>query len=172
MNARAVCRVALMAALMCIAAPVTIPVGPIPVTLATLTVYLAGICLGAKEGCAAVAVYLLLGAAGLPVFSGFAGGFQQMLGPTGGYFAGYLLCAATVGKMAQQRRNGWVIAGLLMGTAFCYAVGTAWFMHLTQMPFSAAAACCVLPFLPGDALKMAAAYAVGVPVQRRLQSLR
>lgn len=168
MNARAMCRVALMAALMCIAAPITIPVGPIPVTLATLAVYMAGICMGAKEGTAAVAVYILLGAAGLPVFSGFSGGFQQLFGPTGGYFIGYLLCAAATGRMARKGR-GWTIAGLLLGTALCYIVGSAWFMVLTQTPLLGAASCCILPFLPGDALKMAAAYVVGIPVRRRLE---
>ena len=86
------CRIAIMAALLCVASPWSIPVGPIPISLATFVVYLIGIVLGWLDGTIAVAVYLLLGAIGLPVFSGGAGGFQKLIGATGGYLIGYLPC--------------------------------------------------------------------------------
>ena len=84
---------ALMAALLCVLAPITIPVGPIPLSLATFAVYMAGAVLGAKRGIAAVALYLLIGMTGIPVFSGFTGGIQRLAGVTGGYLIGYLPCA-------------------------------------------------------------------------------
>ena len=172
MNVRRMCRIALMAALLCIAAPMSVPVGPIPITLATLVVYLAGICLGWAEGTAAVAIYILLGAVGLPVYSGFSGGFQKLFGVTGGYIVGYLFCAAAVG-WAADRWGGWrIIPALVVGTALCYAVGTAWFMLQTQTPLAGALTSCVIPFLPGDAAKMAAAFVVGLPVRKRLDAVR
>ena len=79
---------AVMAALICIAGPLTIAIGPVPLSLATFAVYLAGAVLGPKRGTAAVALYLVIGIVGVPVFSGFTGGFQQLAGVTGGSLIG------------------------------------------------------------------------------------
>ena len=87
----AVCGV--MAAVLCVLAPLSIPIGPVPVTLATLVVYLMGSLLGWKWGTAACLAYLLAGLAGLPVFSGFQGGPGVLLGATGGYILGFLASA-------------------------------------------------------------------------------
>ena len=92
---------AVMAALICIAGPLVIPAGPIPLSLATLAVYLAGAALGKKWGTIAAGLYLLIGIAGVPVFSGFSGGFQKLAGVTGGYLAGYLPCAFLSGLGAE-----------------------------------------------------------------------
>ena len=81
---------AVMAAIICIAGPLTVAVGPIPLSLATFAIYLAGAVLGPKRGTAAVALYLLIGMIGVPVFSGFTGGFQKLAGVTGWYLIGYL----------------------------------------------------------------------------------
>ena len=80
--------IAVMAALICVAGPLTIPAGPIPLSLATFAVYLAGSVLGRKKGTIAVGLYLLIGIIGVPVFSGFSGGFQKLAGVTGGYLVG------------------------------------------------------------------------------------
>ena len=98
-------QIALFSGILCIVAPFTIPVpmSPVPLSLATFVVYLAGALLGAKQGTAGVLVYLLLGAVGLPVFSGFSGGIGVLFGPTGGYLMGYLLCAAIVGWLANGK---------------------------------------------------------------------
>lgn len=102
MKTRELCEVALMTSLFCIAAPLTIPIGPIPLSLATLLVYLAGALLGRKKGTMAVGLYLLIGAAGLPVFSGFSGGIHKLAGVTGGYLIGYVVCAAMVGWAVER----------------------------------------------------------------------
>ena len=83
-------RIAIMAAVLCAVSPWAIPIGPIPISLATLAVYFIGIILGAKDGTVAVCVFLLLGAIGVPVFTGFEGGIQKLLGITGGYLFGYI----------------------------------------------------------------------------------
>ena len=93
---------AVMAALICIAGPLTIAAGPVPLSLATFAVMLAGTVLGKKWGTAAAGLYLLIGIIGIPVFSGFSGGFQKLAGVTGGYLVGYLPCAFLAGLGAER----------------------------------------------------------------------
>lgn len=149
---------ALFAALICAAAPWTVPIGPIPLSLATFAVYLAGATLGAKRGTAAVLVYVLIGAVGLPVFSGFAGGMQKILGVTGGYIVGYIPCALLTGLFADKGGKLWsYAAGMVAGTVALYALGTAWFCFAAKAALAYALSVCVLPFLVGDAIKIACA---------------
>lgn len=167
---RNMCETAMMAALLCAVAPMSVPAGAIPFTLATFGVCLCGALLGSRRGTAAVGVYLLIGAAGLPVFSGYAGGLQKLAGATGGYLIGYLPCAWIIG-LAADRYSGkrWMLsAAMIAGTAVCYAVGTAWFMRLTGASLKASLAGCVVPFLPGDAVKIAAASALSSALRSRV----
>ena len=161
---------AVMAALICIAGPLVIPAGPIPLSLATLAVYLAGAALGKKWGTIAAGLYLLIGIAGVPVFSGFSGGFQKLAGVTGGYLAGYLPCAFLSGlgaELAEKSGKRWIHPAMMAaGTAVLYALGTAWFMIQTGNTLGAALGLCVVPFLPGDAVKIAAA-AILTPALRK-----
>ena len=160
MKTRDMTLIAVMAALICAAGPLTIPAGPIPLSLATLAVYLAGSILGRKKGTLAVGLYLIIGIIGVPVFSGFSGGFQKLAGVTGGYLVGYLPCAYLSGMGGELReKTGWWFHTLMMviGTVILYAVGTAVFMLHTGNALGAALSLCVIPFLPGDILKVAAA---------------
>ena len=167
--------IAVMAALLCVIGPLSIPVGPIPLSLATFAVYLAGAVLGKKRGTAAVALYLLIGMAGLPVFTGFSGGFQKLAGVTGGYLAGYLPCAFLTGlgaeRMEREGRRRILPAAAAAGTVILYAAGTAWFMIQTGNTLGASLSLCVLPFLPGDAVKIAAAAVLTVPVRKAVRSV-
>ena len=152
--------IAVMAALICIAGPLTIPVGPIPLSLATFAVYLAGSVLGRKKGTIAVGLYLLIGIIGVPVFSGFSGGFQKIAGVTGGYLIGYLPCAYLSGVGAEKRDSmGWWFHTLMMvaGTVLLYTIGTVNFMLHTGNGLGAALSLCVIPFLRGDAVNVAGA---------------
>jgi len=164
--------IGVMAALICVAGPLSIAVGPIPLSLASFAVYLAGAILGARRGVVAVAIYLLIGLVGVPVFSGFSGGLQKLVGVTGGYLIGYLPCALITGLGAGtlDREVGWNkkwIAPVCMalGTAMLYLIGTAWFMIQTKNNLAAAMAACVVPFLPGDAIKIVAACLIAPPVR-------
>ncbi len=169
LNTRDMTLIAVMAALICLAGPLTVAIGPIPLSLATFAVYLAGATLGAKRGTLAVALYMLIGAVGVPVFSGFSGGLQKLAGVTGGYLVGYLPCAWLTGLGAggEEEKGIWRLPAMMaLGTAALYALGTAWFMFLTKNPLGAALGMCVLPFLPGDAVKIAAATLLARPVRR------
>ena len=162
---------AVMAALICAAGPLSIFVGPVPLSLATFAVYLSGAVLGRKRGTLAVALYLLIGMAGVPVFSGFSGGFQKLAGVTGGYLIGYLPCAFLAGTGTERAdgggREAWLRPAMMAaGTAVLYLTGTAWFMVQTGRTVGEALALCVLPFLPGDAAKIAAASVLAAPVRR------
>lgn len=164
---------AVAAALICVAGPLSIFVGPVPLSAATFAVYIAGAVLGPKRGTLAVAVYLLIGAAGVPVFSGFSGGFQKLAGVTGGYLAGYLPCAFLTGigaERAERTGAGWLCPLLAAaGTLALYVMGTAWFMLQTGNTLGGALALCVLPFLPGDVVKILAASLLAPPVRRALR---
>lgn len=171
------------AALMAVCSFITIPLGftPIPINLATLGVFLTGGILGKKYGSISLIVYILLGAVGVPVFAGFKGGLGVLAGPTGGYIIGYLAAAFLTGllveivfrKTASSSESGsrsktagtaksrtlrfiGIILSMIAGLAACYALGTAWFMISTGTGLGAAMLSCVIPFLPGDAVKIVA----------------
>ena len=150
--------IAVMAALICVAGPLTIPAGPIPIVISVVF-------LGAA----------LIGIIGVPVFSGFSGGFQKLAGVTGGYLVGYLPCAYMSGEGAEKReRIGWWYHPLMMiaGTALLYLVGTVNFMLHTGNGLGAALALCVVPFLIGDAVKIAAAALLTVPVRKAVKLIK
>lgn len=149
---------AMMAALIAAASQLTIPLPLVPISLALLAVFMAGFLLEGRWALASVLLYLLMGAVGLPVFTGFRGGFQPLLGPTGGYLIGYLLAVAAVAGLARWA-NSFTKRALIcaLGTAACYISGTAWLMWLTGRALPEALGLAVLPFLPGDLLKCLAA---------------
>ena len=161
---------ALMAAVMCVLGPVSVPIGPIPIAMANLVVGLAAWLLGARLAAASVAVYLLLGAVGMPVFAGYGAGVAVLFGPTGGYLIGYL-AMALVGGWAVERTGGRPVRsgrGRAAGVAGSYACGTAWFIVQMGCTLPYALGVCVVPFIPFDLAKVALASAAGSLLRRRL----
>ena len=160
--------IGIFTALLAVCSWITVPT-VIPVTLQTFGVCAAAGFLGAKRGVMTVAAYILLGVVGMPVFSNFSSGVGQIAGPTGGYIIGFLFTALIVGAAADIfGRKIWAYAvSMVLGIAVLYAFGTAWYMFLTASPLSAALISCVVPFLPGDALKIAAGAFLAKSVRRR-----
>ena len=161
MKTRDVALVGLFAALIVICAWISIPLGPVPVTLQTFAVFLAAALLGAKRGTLAVAVYILLGVVGLPVFSGFKG-----LNPlTFGYVLGLLplgMLTAGAEKLFRGRKLALPL-GMVTGLLACYLIGTVWFwyvMHFrgTEYGFGRILSLCVTPFIIPDLVKLGLAY--------------
>jgi len=161
---------ALFAALTAVCSQIMVPLPftPVPINLGLLAVWICGGLLGPKRGAIAISVYILLGAVGVPVFAGFNAGLGALAGPTGGYIIGYLpsviLFGLLVGRAekAEQGRKTLktfllIIAMGLPAMAVCYAFGTAWFMITTGMGLVESLVMCVIPFVPGDALKVVAA---------------
>ena len=160
---------AIMAAVTCVLAPLSIPIGPVPVSLTILSIYLALYLLGWKLGTVSFVVYLLLGLVGLPVFSGFSGGLGKLAGPTGGYIIGFLPMAIVAGLFIDRFRNrGLQFVGMVLGVVICYAFGTAWFCISTGSTLAAALGLCVLPFLPFDLAKIVIVLILGPILRARL----
>lgn len=164
---------ALFAALICVAAPFSIQVGPIPITLATFAIYLTGAMIGGKRGMAATIVYILIGAVGLPVFSGFRGGFGVLFGATGGYIIGYIPLVLITGIFAEMNskkisRAIVTVIGMILATAALYTFGTIWYMIVSGSDLVTSLTVCALPFIPGDAIKIACVTAVSVPLRAKL----
>ena len=163
----------LFAALICVAAPFSIQAGPIPISLATFAIYLTGAILGGKRGMIATFVYILIGAVGLPVFSGFRGGFGVLFGATGGYIIGYIPLVLITGIFAEMNirkipRAVVTVVGMILATAALYTFGTIWYMIVSGADLVTALTACALPFIPGDAIKIACVTAVSVPLKAKL----
>jgi biotin transport system substrate-specific component len=149
----------LMAGLMAAGAFIHVPIGPVPIVLTNLFVLLSGLLLGARWGAASAALYLLVGAIGLPVFYGGKGGLAHLFGPTGGYLLGYIPSAWITGFISERfhrSRNGSLIAALF-GALIIYGFGVPWLKAITHMTWNKAWMIGMIPFLPGDVLKALAA---------------
>lgn len=150
-------RCAVMTALIAVCSWITVPVIPeIPFTMQTFAVFFALAFAGGKCGTVSVALYIALGAAGVPVFSGFRGGIGHLAGPTGGYIVGFLASCA-VFWMLEKRSDMSVtirIASLALSIIACYALGTAWFMIQTKLPLGVSLVKCVVPYIVPDAVKI------------------
>ena len=157
---------ALMAAVTCILAPLSVPIGPVPISLTNFAIYLSLYLLGWKRGTVSYLVYVLIGMVGVPVFSGFTGGMGRLLGPTGGYIVGFIPMALIAGAVIDRFRNrGIQLAGMIAGTAVCYAFGTVWFLVVYAKNTGAiglwtALGWCVFPYILPDCLKIALALAI------------
>jgi biotin transport system substrate-specific component len=160
------------AALMVVGAYIRVPVGPVPIVLSSMFVLLAGLVLGPGWGTASVAVYLLLGFIGLPVFSS-GGGPAYFAGPTGGYLVGYLAAAALAGALSRigHQRTAKDTAALVTGTVVIYAAGVPWLKLSAEMSWSAALSAGLAPFLVGDALKVAASLGIAAGIRRAAPAL-
>ena len=147
--------IALFSALISISAQIAIPT-VIPVTLQTLGVFVTSALLGCKRGSTSVLIYILLGAIGLPVFTGFTGGIGKLISPTGGYIIGFLIISVIVGSMCDLLgRKIWVLAtSMTIGLLLCYLLGTVWFCISAQTDFFSALLLCVAPFLVADTSKI------------------
>lgn len=153
---------AVFAAITAVCSQIVIPLAPVPINLATFAIFITAGFLGLKYGTLSAAVYVLLGAIGAPVFAGFTGGAGIIAGPTGGYIIGYIVCAAVSAFMMDRLcGNGYtypkIAVSLVCGLFFCYLLGTIWFYILSGWAIGKVLMACVIVFLPGDALKIAAA---------------
>lgn len=158
---RDLCYTALGSVLIAVCSWIAVP-APVPFTMQTFAVFCVLELLGGRRGTLAVLVYLLLGAAGLPVFSGFRGGLGALFGATGGYLLGFLLtglCFRFFERFSDRAAPR--VLALVLGLVLCYTFGTLWFVRVYARtgPISVASALglCVLPFLLPDGVKLALA---------------
>ncbi|HKI59386.1 MAG TPA: biotin transporter BioY [Trueperaceae bacterium] len=150
-------QVALGVAFLAALAQVRIQLGPVPFTGQTLGVLLLGTAYGVGLGALTTGAYVALGALGLPIFTGWAGGVAHLMGPTGGYLIGFVLAAALLGWLA---RRGWdrsyarTVAAMLLAEVAIYVPGLIWLHAVIAGSWATALALGLVPFLLGDALKL------------------
>lgn len=170
MNTRKMTSIALMAAVICILAPVSIPIGAVPVSFTNLAIYFALYIIGTKGATLSYFIYYLLGIIGLPVFSGFTGGFEKAVGPTGGCLIGFFFMAVIGGVFIEKFRNSRILqlTGMILGTLVVYALGTIWFKYVMGTSLKEAFVVCVAPFIIIDLIKMIAAMFIGSEIRKRL----
>ena len=167
-------RTALFAAVIALLSPFAIPLGPVPITLSLFAVLLSAVVLDWKQVAAAVAVYILLGVIGLPVFSGGKGGAAVLAGATGGYIWSYILCAViaslVAGKTRAQGAKQMLITaiGCACGVIVCYICGTLQFSAVAGRTFVEALSVCVIPFIIPDLIKCACAAILGTQIKNRI----
>lgn len=167
---------AVMAAVICVLGPISLalPFSPVPISLASMAVYLAVTVLGMKLGTLSCLIYLLLGLVGVPVFAGGSAGADKLFGPTGGYLIGYLFLAVIAGIFVDRpaeskgKNIAAAVLGMVLGTIVLYALGTAWLAYSAGMNFQAALWAGVIPFIPGDLVKMILAVLLGNTIRGRL----
>lgn len=164
--------IALMAAVTCILGPlsIAIPISPVPISFTNLAIYLTVMILGWKKGTVSYLIYLLIGLVGVPVFSAFTSGPAKLLGPTGGYLIGFIFLSLISGIFV-EKFNGKIymyILGMVLGTLVCYAFGTVWLAYQANMDFVKALWAGVIPYLPGDAVKILIGAFAGNEIRKRL----
>jgi len=172
MKTKSMTIIGMVTAMLCIMGPLTIavPISPVPISLATLAIYFAVYVLGIKRGIICVCLCLFMGTIGLPIFSGFSGGIGKLLGPTGGYLAGYLVLVLVSGIFIEKwQGNRYLQAvGMLLGTVLCYLTGSCWLAWQSKISFDTALGIGVFPFILGDVVKLAIAVTAGPVLRMRL----
>ncbi len=167
--------IGVMTAVTCILGPIAIPlpISPVPISFTNLAIYLTVYVLGMKAGTISYLVYLLVGFAGLPVFSGFTGGVGKLAGPTGGYLVGFIFMAAIAGWMIDHFQGKYMIhvLGMVIGTMVCYVFGTIWLAGQLGISFTAGLGVGVIPYLPGDAAKIILAVLVGPKLRKEIRRI-
>ena len=148
-------RCALFAAILAVVSPLVIPIGQVGITLATLVLLFMSLTLKPSEAITATALYLSLGAVGLPVFSHFQGGIAAFVAPSGGFLSGYLPFVILLSLTTKFSRKPLVrILGIVLSHLTLYAIGTVFFAITTSTPLIEALLVTVLPFIIPDALKV------------------
>jgi len=152
--------ISLFAALTAVGAFISIPIYPVPLTLQTLFTLLAAMTLGSVMGASSQIIYVLLGVIGLPVFAGFKAGIGILFGPTGGFLFGFIISAYVIGKIIELKKEKnifyYFLAGVI-GTIILYIIGITQLSLVTGIGIKKAITVGMLPFLPGDILKVIAA---------------
>lgn len=164
-------KIALFTAIICILAPLSIPIGPIPISFTNLVLYFSVYIIGTKKSVVSYIAYCLLGIFGLPVFSGYSGGFAKAVGPTGGYLLGFIFMIIISGIIINKCSNKFIqFLGMFIGTAAAYAFGTIWYCIESNSGVISALMICVVPFIIGDIIKIIIALFAGNKIAVRINS--
>ncbi len=165
--------IGLMTAVTCILGPlsIVIPISAVPISFTNLAIYISVMILGWKKGTISYLIYLLIGFAGIPVFSSFTSGPAKLLGPTGGYLIGFIFMAMIAGFFIDKfpGKIYMYITGMILGTVVTYAFGSGWLAYQADMTFKAALLVGVVPFILGDIVKIVIAAFLGTAIKKQIK---
>ena len=173
LNIKELCLIGLTTTIICIMAPLSIPMPlGVPMTMQTFIIMIVAIVLGAKRGATATLLYILLGAFGLPVFSNFTGGWQVLVGPTGGFILSFPIMAYLIGLGSDYRFRTKVafLIGIIAGNLTNLAIGTFIFCLIGNTSLLAGLTACVLPFLPITIIKIFLSWSLGLKIKSSCKS--
>ena len=173
-NILELCIIGLATALICVIAPISIPLPlGVPITLQTFIITLLAITLGPKRAVISTSLYVLLGSLGLPIFSNYTGGWQMLVGPTGGFILSFPLMAYMIGYASNRRKhkNLFTIIGISMATFVNFICGISMFCIITKSNLPVGITTCALPFILPSIIKAVLAYIVGIELKKRIKFL-
>ncbi len=163
---------AMFGALTAIGSFMVIPLQPLPITLQTFFTGLAAVLLGGYTGALSQIIYVLLGIIGLPVFAGGKAGLGTLLGPSGGYLIGFIVGAYIIGKIIEAKRDAglvWIVLALVAGNLVIYTLGTFQLSIVTNFSLIKSLSVGVIPFLPGDLIKLIAVALLGLKLRQSIK---
>ena len=169
---RGIVYAALFGALTATGAFITIPLPPVPITAQTFFLNVAAVLLGGPLGAASQFIYIMLGVVGMPVFAGGKAGLGVLFGPTGGYLIGFIIGAFVIGFVAGRKKDAgvlWYIFSMFIGMVIIYTIGVVQLSFVAKLSMLKAAAVGVLPFLPGDIIKIILAAIISVKLKNRIK---
>lgn len=171
-SVRGIVYAALFGALTAVGAFIIIPLPPVPITAQTFFLNVAAVLLGGPLGAASQFIYIMLGVVGMPVFAGGKAGLGILFGPTGGYLIGFVVAAFVIGGLVKIKKDPglfWYIFSMFIGMVIIYATGVAQLSFVAKLSMLKAAAVGVLPFLPGDIIKIILAAIISVKLKSRIR---
>lgn len=162
---------AMFGAVTAVGAFIIIPIPPVPITLQTLFTALSGALLGGSLGALSQVIYVLLGIIGLPVFAGGKAGLGVLFGPTGGYLIGFIAGSYIIGKIIEIKNNAGlfrIVIAMVIGFLVLYTIGILQLSVVAKLGFAKALSVGMIPFLIGDAVKIAVATFVTLKLRKRI----
>ena len=158
---------ALFTAIICVTAPFCVMIGPVPITFTIFALALCAFTSGSGQAAVSTLVYILAGAVGMPVFSGFKGGLSAIMSPTGGFVFSYVFVVLILGVCKRAKSKRYVALLCALALAVCYAFGVLWYMLIAKSDAVTALMLCVVPFIPFDILKLYLGYAVSKEINKK-----
>lgn len=171
LTTRNIAFISLFTAVICVLSPISFPIGSlVPISLATLAIYITGALLDFKRSVLCVLLFIIIGLVGAPVFSGYQGGPAKLFGPSGGFIFGYILGIVTQSLLTTWKKDKiWIYPlAMILGTIFIYATGLIWIIIYAKLSFINAFTLYVIPYLPGDAIKIVIATLVSFKLRKPL----
>lgn len=166
LNSKKIIYTAISAGLLCVISPFALPLGVVPVTLCTLLIYIFAYINEPKISILSVIVYIILGALGLPVFSSFSAGIGHIISPVGGFIVGYIPMVMILAFGFKRSQSGFKrILIMISATLVLYLIGVLWYIFSIKTDEYTAISISILPFLPGDILKIITAYYISPKIK-------